>query len=70
MAQAVSLRPVTPSRVRYRFSPCAICGGQSGTETGFSSSSSVFLCQYHSTVTLRAHISSGGMNNRQFGGRS
>jgi hypothetical protein len=24
-----------------------ICGGQSSTETGFSSSSLVFLCQYH-----------------------
>jgi hypothetical protein len=39
MAQAVSRRPVTAdARVRFRVSPCEICGGQSGTGTGFSPS--------------------------------
>ena len=32
MAQAVSRRPLdAETRVRSRFSPCGICGGQSGT---------------------------------------
>jgi hypothetical protein len=37
MAQAVSRRLLTAeARVRSRVSPCGICGGQSGTGTGFS----------------------------------
>jgi hypothetical protein len=50
MAQAVSRRHLTAeARVRFRVSLCGICGGQSGTETGFSPGTSVFPCQFHST---------------------
>jgi hypothetical protein len=36
MAQVVSRRPLTAeARVRARVNPCGICGGQSGTRTGF-----------------------------------
>jgi hypothetical protein len=49
MAQAVSCRPPTAEdRVRSRLSPCGVCGGQSGNGTGFSPSTSVFPCQFHS----------------------
>ena len=52
MAQAVSRRPLTAeTRVRSRVGLCGICGGQSGTGTGFSPSTSVFPCHSHSTST-------------------
>ena len=36
VVQSVSHRPLTAdARVRFTVSPCEICGGQSGTETGF-----------------------------------
>jgi hypothetical protein len=50
MAQAVSRQPLTAeARVRSRVGSCGICGGQSGTGTGFSPSTLVFPCQFHST---------------------
>jgi hypothetical protein len=63
MAQVVSRRPLTAeARVRTRLNIYGICGVQSGTGTGFSPSSSVFPCQYHSTVALQTHIIWGMRN--------
>jgi hypothetical protein len=60
MAQAVSHWPLNEkARVLTRFGPCGICGGQSGTRTDISPSSSALPCRYHSYV-----------NNRPVGGRS
>jgi hypothetical protein len=57
MVQVVSRRPLTAeARVRALVNPCGICGGQSGTGTGFSPSSSVFHCQYYYTVALQTRI--------------
>jgi hypothetical protein len=49
VAHEISRLPLAvEARVRSQFSSCEICGGQSGTETGFSPSTSIFPCQYHS----------------------
>jgi len=50
MTQAVCRRPFTAeTRVWSQSNTCEVGGGQSGTVTGFSPSTSVFPCQYHST---------------------
>jgi hypothetical protein len=57
MDQAVSHLPLAAeAQVRDRVNPCGICGGQSGTGTGFTPTSSFFLCLYHSAVALQTHI--------------
>jgi len=71
MAQAVSRRPLTAEDgIRARVSPlCGICGGQSGTETGFSPSWT-FPYQYHLTVALHSSYITWGMSNRPVSSRS
>jgi len=49
MAQAVTHQPfTTQAKVHFQASPVG-CVAQSGIGTGFTSSTLVFLCQYHST---------------------
>jgi hypothetical protein len=61
--QVVSRRPLAAEAwVRSRVNPCGICGGQNGTGTGFSPSSLVLPCQYHSTVAVQTHIIWGMRN--------
>ena len=55
--QAVSRRPrMSEDRVRRWTRPFGIWEGHSGTATGFSSSTSVFPCQYHSTIAPYSFI--------------
>jgi hypothetical protein len=58
-------------QVRAMVSSCGICGGQSGTWTGFTQSSLVLPCQYHSMYcgSSFSYII-WGMNNRPAGGCS
>jgi hypothetical protein len=60
MAQAVSRWPLTAeARVRTRVNPCGICGGQSGTGTGFSQEFFAFPVSII-PPGFHTHVSSGG----------
>jgi hypothetical protein len=56
MAQGL-VTSLSPQRLGFtpRSVTCGIYGRQSGTETGFSQSSSVFACQDHPTVVLHSN---------------
>jgi hypothetical protein len=70
MAKAVNRTPLTTEvQVRARVSPCRICGRQSGTGTGFSTSSSVFLVNVILPWISIPRII-WGMKNTPAGGRS
>jgi hypothetical protein len=67
MAQGVRPRPLTAeARFRVQVNPCGICGGESGTGTGFSPSSLVFLVNI---IRSSIHIV-WGMNNMSVRGSS
>jgi hypothetical protein len=58
MAQEVGRESVTlEARVRTLVSTCEMCGGISGTGTGFSPSYLCLLCQYFSTVAVHTRVS-------------
>jgi cytochrome c553 len=57
VVQAGSRRAVTvQARVRSQVTACGICGGQSGTEAGFSPSASGFPRQYQPMLHTHLHI--------------
>jgi hypothetical protein len=61
MVKAFSHRPLNmEALVHAQVSPCGSYDGQSANGTGFSLSSSVFPCQYHSVMAVHTHMSSGG----------
>jgi hypothetical protein len=61
MAQMVSRRPLTEeARVCAQLKTYRICDEQSCAGTGFSPSSTVLPCQYHSTAAVHTRMSSEG----------
>jgi len=70
MAQAVSRQPlIAEAQIRSRDSQCGIYNELIGTGTGSYPSSSVFPCQYHSTLAPYSYITLA-MKNGPVGGRS
>jgi len=56
MSQAVSHQPsAAEAQFQFLVCPCRNCGGQIGTERGFSQNIFIFPCKYHST-NLHIHL--------------
>jgi hypothetical protein len=67
MAQAVSRWPLTAeARVRSEVSPGEICGGETGTGTGFFPSTSVSLSESYTVALCSCTV--WGMTDRPFDG--
>jgi len=47
---------IAEDRVRYQVIPCEICDAKNYTWTGFSPSTSILPCQYHSTNAHEGHV--------------
>jgi hypothetical protein len=69
LTTTVSLNTFSRVCAHYPLQSVWICGGQSGTGTGFSPCSSVLSCQHHSTMAPNTYII-WGMNSRPIGGHS
>jgi hypothetical protein len=57
--EVIRQHPTVETQVRTSISSLGICGEQSSTGTDISPSSSVFLCQYHSTMALHTRVLPG-----------
>jgi hypothetical protein len=69
MAQVISRWPLTlEAQIHTWVCPCRVCARQSGSGTGFSLSSLVLSCQYHSIRAPYSYIIWG--MNRPTGGHS
>jgi hypothetical protein len=60
IVESLKLLLTAKAQVHAWVNPCGIYGGQTVTGTGFILSSSVFPCQYYSTLALHTYTSSGG----------
>jgi hypothetical protein len=71
ITEAVSCQLLTAEvRFRAQDSTCGISDGHSVSGTGCFPRSSVFPCQYHSSVPPQCHASSAGVANKPFSGLS
>ena len=57
VSQAVIRRPLTEkTRVKSHVSPCEICGGHSGSGSGFTVTTAILPYDYHSTNVTYTYL--------------